>query len=141
MVIEIKEYNSTDEISDNLDREISNTKSTLGEYLRRLDDIRSLAEKSKRIREIVMKLAGKKYEKESLGEISMGNIDIVLDANPLDELAVIETVVRSQQERLLTLQKAREGLKPFEQFSETDDLKLQVVQKNGIPKRILLKIC
>lgn len=141
MVIEIKEYNSTDEISNTLNKEIAYTKSALGGYLRRLDEIRSLAEKAKRIREIVMKLAGKKYEKENLGEISMGNINIVLDANPLDELVVIESVVRSQQERLLTLQKAREGLKPFEQFSETDGLKLQVIQNNGIPERILVRIC
>ena len=141
MVIEIKEYTSTDEISNTLDKEIAYTKSALGGYLRRLDEIRSLAEKAKRIREIVMKLAGKKYEKENLGEISMGNINVVLDANPLDELLVIESVVRSQQERLLTLQKAREGLKPFEQFSETDGLKLQVIQNNGIPERILVKIC
>ena len=141
MVIEIKEYNSTDEISNTLNKEIAYTKSALGGYLRRLDEIRSLAEKAKRIREIVMKLAGKKYEKENLGEISMGNINVVLDANPLDELVVIESVVRSQQERLLTLQKAREGLKPFEQFSETDGLKLQVIQNNGIPERILVRIC
>ena len=94
MVIEIREYTSAEEISDTIDREISNTKSTLGEYLRRLDEIRSLAEKSKRVREIVMKLAGKKSEKESLSEISMGNINIVLDAKPFDELVAIESVVR-----------------------------------------------
>ena len=140
MVIKIKEYTSAEEISDTLDREISHTKSTLGEYLRRLDEIRSLAEKSKKVREIVLKLAGKKNEQESLGEITMGNMSIVLDANPFDELVAIETVVRSQQERLLVLQKAREGLRPFDQFSETDGLKLQVVENNGIPERILIKI-
>lgn len=140
MVIKIKEYTSAEEISDTLDREISNTKSTLGEYLRRLDEIRSLAEKSRKVREIVLKLAGKKNEKESLGEITMGNLSVVLDANPFDELVAIETVVRSQQERLLVLQKAREGLRPFDQFSETDGLKLQVVENNGIPERILIKI-
>ena len=141
MVIEIKVYTSADEISDTLDREISQTKSTLGEYLRRLDEIRSLAEKSKKIRELVMKLAGKKQGKGNMGEISMGNINVVLDANPFDELTAIETVVRSQQERLLVLQKAREELKPFEQFNDTEGLKLHVVENNGIPERILFKMC
>ena len=60
MVIEIKEYVSSEQIADRLDKEIGDAKSTLGEYLRRLDDIRNLAEKSKKIREVVMKLAGKK---------------------------------------------------------------------------------
>ncbi|MEM1539481.1 MAG: hypothetical protein QXK33_03600, partial [Candidatus Bathyarchaeia archaeon] len=60
MVVEIKEYSSAEQIAETLDKAISDTKSILGEYLRRLDEIRALAEKSKKIREVVMKLAGKK---------------------------------------------------------------------------------
>ena len=85
MVVEIKEYGSAEEIAETLEKEISETKSTLGEYLRRLDDIRALAEKSKKIREVVMKLAGKKASSESLGEISVGTLNIILDANPFHE--------------------------------------------------------
>ena len=140
MVVEIKEYGSAEEIEETLDRDISHTKSTLGEYLRRLDEIRSLAEKSKKIREVVMKLAGKKASSESLGEISMGNLNIVLDANPFDELTAIESVVRSHQERLLILQKARESLKWLDQLGDTDGLKYLVVETEGVPERILFKI-
>ncbi len=60
MVTQIQEYNSAQAIADALDKELSETKSVLGEYLRRLDEIRTLAEKSKKVREVVMKLAGKK---------------------------------------------------------------------------------
>ena len=66
MVVEIKEYNSAEDIAETMEKEISSTKSTLGEYLRRLDEIRALAEKSKKIHEVVMKLAGKKATSESL---------------------------------------------------------------------------
>ena len=128
MVVEIKEYESAEEIEETLDRDISNTKSTLGEYLRRLDEIRSLAEKSKKIREVVMKLAGKKASNESLGEISMGNLNIVLDANPFDELTAIESVVRSHQERLLILQKSRESLKWLDKLGDTDRLQSLFVE-------------
>ena len=140
MVVEIKEYETAEQIEETLDRDISHTKSTLGEYLRRLDEIRSLAEKSKKIREVVMKLAGKKGTSESLGEISMGNLNIVLDANPFDELTAIESVVRSHQERLLILQKARESLKWLDQLGDTDGLKYLVVETEGVPERILFKI-
>ena len=126
MVVEIKEFDSAEEIEELLDKEISETKSTLGDYLRRLDEIRTLAEKTKRIRQVVMKLAGKKVNDESLGEISIGSLSIVLDANPLDELTAIESVVRSHQERLLTLQKAREALKPLDELGENDGMKLPV---------------
>ncbi len=140
MVVEIKEFESVEELEETLDKDISNTKSTLGEYLRRLDEIRTLAEKSKKIRAVVMKLAGKRDSPESLGEIEVGNIKIVLEANPLDELTAIESVVRSHQERLLTLQKAREGVKPLAELGDTDGMKFLVLENNGVPERILLKV-
>jgi len=141
MVVEIKEYSSAEEIAETLDKDISDTKSMLGEYLRRLDDIRSLAEKSKKIREVVMKLAGKaKISGESLGEINVGNLSIILDANPFHELTAIESVVRSHQERLLILQKAREALKWLDQLGDTEGLKYLVVESEGVPERILFKI-
>jgi hypothetical protein len=140
MVVEIKEYKSAEEIAGTLDKEITDTKSTLGEYLRRLDEIRSLAEKSKKIREVVMKLAGKKAATENLGEITVGTLNIVLDANPFHELTAIESVVRSHQERLLILQKAREALKWLDQLGDTDGLKYLVVETEGVPERILFKI-
>ena len=141
MVVEIKEYTSAEEIAQKLDKDIADTKSTLGEYLRRLDEIRTLAEKSKKIREVVMKLAGKtKTATENLGEITVGDLSIVLDANPFHELTAIESVVRSHQERLLVLQKAREALKWLDQLGDTEGLKYLVVQNEGIPERILFKI-
>ena len=140
MVVEIKEYTSAEEIADVLDKKIGDTKSTLGDYLRRLDDIRALAEKSKKIREVVMKLAGKKAATQSLGEITIGHLNIVLDANPFHELTAIEEVVRSQQERLLILQKAREALKWLDQLGDTEGLNYLVVEQDGVPERILFKI-
>jgi len=140
MVVEIKEYGSAEEIAETLDKQIGDTKSTLGEYLRRLDDIRALAEKSRKIHEVVMKLAGKKATTENLGEISIGSLSLVLDANPFHELTAIEQVVRSHQERLLVLQKAREALKWLDQLGDTEGLKYLVLQSDGVPERILFRI-
>lgn len=140
MVVQIKEYGSAEEIAETLEKEISETKSTLGEYLRRLDDIRALAEKSKKIHEVVMKLAGKKASNETLGEINVGTLSIVLDANPFHELTAIEEVVKSHQERLLILQKAREALKWLDQLGDTEGLRYLVVETEGVPGRILFKI-
>jgi hypothetical protein len=141
MVVQIKEYVSAENIAETLDKQIAETKSTLGEYLRRLDEIRNLAEKSKKIREVVMKLAGKtKAGSDSLGEINVGSLNIILDANPFHELTAIESVVRSHQERLLVLQKAREALKWLDQLGDTEGLKYLVVESEGVPERILFKI-
>ncbi len=140
MVIELKEYDSAVEIAKRMDVEISQTKTVLGEYLRRLDEIRNLAERSKKIREVVFKLAGKKNAQTSLGEITVGDLSVVLDANPFHELTAIEEVVRSQQNRLLVLQKAREALNWVDQIGDTEGLKYLVLESDGVPERVLLKI-
>jgi len=140
MVVELKEYESAIEIAKSMDSDISKTKSILGEYLRRLDSIRNLAERSKKIREVVFKLAGKKSAQSSLGEITVGDLSVILDANPFHELTAIEQVVRSQQDRLLVLQKAREALNWVDQIGDTEGLKYLVLENDGVPERILLKI-
>src|SRR4030067_1946965 len=140
MIVELKEYQSANEIAKALDTEITRTKSMLGDYLRRLDEIRSLAERSKKVREVVFKLAGKKAAQNTLGEITVGDLNVVLDANPFHELTAIEDAVRSQQDRLLVLQKAREALKWVDQIEDTDGLKYLVLENDGVPARILLKI-
>ena len=64
----------------------------------------------------------------------------MLDANPFHELTAIEEVVRSQQDRLLVLQKSREALKWVDQIGETDGLRYLVLENDGIPERVLFKI-
>ncbi len=141
MVTQIKEYSSAQAIAEGLDKELSETKSLLGEYLRRLDEIRILAEKSKKVRDVVMKLAGKKpNSNDNPSEITLGTLNIILDANAFHELTAIESVVRAHQERLLVLQKVREGLKMLDQLGDTDGLKFLVLEDEGIPERILFKI-
>ncbi|MDH5461390.1 MAG: hypothetical protein OEX09_04110, partial [Candidatus Bathyarchaeota archaeon] len=115
-------------------------KSILGEYLRRLDDIRALAERSKKIREMVLKLAGKRGGEEKIGEINVGDLNIVLDAGPFHELTAIEKVVRSQQDRLTLLQKARESLDWLDEIEETEGIKYLVLERDGAPEKVLLKI-
>jgi hypothetical protein len=141
MVNELKEYDSVNEIVKALDDKINLTKNMLGQYLRRLDEIRSLAERSKKVRDVVNKLAGKKTASaNTLGEITVGDLNVVLDANAFHELTAIEDAVKSQQDRLLLLQKAREGMKWVDQLEEAEGLKFMVLENDGVPARILLKI-
>jgi hypothetical protein len=141
LVNELKEYESVNEIVKALDDKINLTKNMLGQYLRRLDEIRALAERSKKVRDVVNKLAGKKTgAANTLGEITVGDLNVVLDANAFHELTAIEDAVKSQQDRLLMLQKAREGMKWVDQLEDADGLKFMVLESDGVPARILLKI-
>jgi hypothetical protein len=140
MVVEIKEYKSANEIGKALDDEITRIKSTLGDYLRRLDEIRTLAERSKKVREVVSKLAGKKTANNSSGYIVVGDLNVIVDASPFHELTAIDEVVRSHQDRLLKLQKAREDMRWIDQIEDAEGLKYMALESNGVPTRILLKI-
>lgn len=140
MVLKIREYDSAEKIAKRLDSEIAQTKSTLGKYLRRVDDIRALAERSKKVREVVMKLSSGQTDSGSASQLSVGGLSIVLDSDPVNELAATESAIQSHQEHLLVLQKAREALKWLDQFSDTDGIKYQVVENGGLPETIMFKI-
>jgi len=138
VVVSLKEFGSATEIVKAVDHEIIETKNTLNGYLRRLEDIRALAEKSKKIREIVFKFAGKKAIAES-AEVSISGMSLNLDAKVIHELAALEEVVGSQQEKFTALQRVREGLKWADQIGETEGVKFLVLEKNGVPEKILLR--
>jgi hypothetical protein len=99
-----------------------------------------LAERSKKVRDVVFKLAGKKAGQDSPGEVSVGGLSVVLDANPSHELTAMEEVVRNQQDRLLVLQRMYEALKWVDQIGDTEGLKYLVIENDGVPQRILFKV-
>jgi len=138
MAINLKEFGSAIEIVKAVDQKITETKNALNGYLRQLEEVRALAEKSKKIREIVSKFAGKKAIVES-AEVSISGINLILEAKALHELAAIEEVIKSQQEKLVALQRAREGLKWADQIGETEGIKFVVLERNGVPEKILLR--
>ena len=135
----IKEYSSASEIAEKMDKEIAETKSKLGEYLRQLDDKRAVAEKSKRLHDVVAKLANKKETKENPNQIEVNGLEIVLDATALNELTAIESVVKSHQQRLLALQKVQEALETLDDVGDTEGIRYLVLEREGIPEQILLK--
>lgn len=139
-LVKIKEYSSATEIAEKIDKEIVETKSALGQYLRQMDIAKCAAEKKERLNELVAKATGKKLPKENPSQLEINGLEIILDATPIHELAAIETVVRNRQQRLMTLQKIKESMGSLEQLCETEGLKYLVLEKEGIPEQILLRI-
>ena len=136
----IKDYSSFSQLSENINKEISQTKSKLGEYLLQIDNKKVLAEKSQRILNMVSKMTGKQQSNENHSELSINGLQIVLDATPRHELEVLENVVKSQQDRLLHLQKTKKAIKEIDQLGEIRGINFFVVEKHGIPEKILLTI-
>ncbi len=144
MTIEVKNYNSINDLISALDEEVARSKSQLGEYLRKFDEIRFLAERSRRLRETLLKAVGSKERQTMVDGVKVGELTVVLDVRPEHELTVLEEAVKSYQERILTLQKSRESLKGFEMArEEAEDVKgiiCTVLENSGIPQKILVKL-
>ena len=116
------------------------TKSALGEYLRQLEDRRSVAEKAKKLYDVVSKIADNKPSKDASDKVNINGLEIVLDATALNELSAIENVVKSHQQRLIALQKAREAVKTLDEAGDTEGILYLALEKEGIPEQILLKL-
>jgi hypothetical protein len=138
--IGIREYSSVLEIAESIDKELAETKSSLGGYLRQLDDRRSVAEKTQRLYNVVAKVADKMPAKDNLNSVDLNGLEVVLDATALNELTAIENVVQSHQKRLIALQKAKEALKTLDQAGATEGIKYLALEKEGVPEQILLKL-
>jgi len=140
MFVGIREYGSAVEIAENIDTQIAHTKSALGEYLRQLYDVRAVAERSKKLHDIVAKVSGKKQRTENPEQVHVNGLAIVLDATPLHKLDALESVLRSHQQRLLSLQKAKDALGSLEPLGDTEGMRILVLERERIPEQILLKI-
>jgi len=138
-LVTIREYSSPTEITEKIDKEIDNTKSALGQYLRQLEETKVVAEKLRKLQDAIAKAAHKKLPKEKPNQIRIDGLEIVLDVTALHELDAIETVVRNRQQRLMALVKTKESLSSFGSLCETEGLKYLVLEKEGIPEQILLR--
>ncbi len=136
----IKDYSSFSQLTEMINKEISQSKSKLGEYLLQIDKKKAIAEKSRKIRAAVYKLTEKKQNKEAQGEFEINGLQIVLDATPRHEIEALESVVKSQQDRLQFLQNTKSALKEFDQLGEIQGVNFFVVEKYGVPEKILLTV-
>jgi len=137
MTVSLKEFGSASEILKFVDQAITDTKNALNGYMHKLEDIRELAEKSRIIREVIYKYAGKRSTSES--EVFVSGVNVIFDAKSVHELSVLEEAVRGQQGRLVELQRTRENLKWADQIGDAEGVRFIVLEKDGVPKKILVR--
>lgn len=139
-IFAIRNYSSFLQLEEMIDKEISKTKSKLGEYLLEIDKKRICAEKSKKIRNAVYKIAEKTSSNVNQGEFEINGYQIILDAKPRHEIDALENVVKSHQDHLQLLQKIKEAIKEFDQLENISGVNFLVVEKYGVPMKILLSV-
>ncbi|RLE80369.1 MAG: hypothetical protein DRJ52_06525 [Thermoprotei archaeon] len=131
-------FNSFEELLTYIDEEISETKKQIESLSDRYKELKIKAEKLKRLDEVFSKIIGSKSP--AINEIDIAGLKVVVGARAIDELTVIEEVLRSLNDKLNSLSKVR---KIIEYLARTtggiEGFSLLVETFNGIPARILIK--
>ncbi len=134
-LVDIKRYNSVSDFVKDLDAEITRLKGELGGLLRRLENAKAKAEVLMKLENLLAAAGGK------LGgtEIPLGQAKAIINPTPKQEFDVLVDVVRSLQNRIISLERARKDLDPLIRIGDLD-LTLEVIFENGVPSKILVRM-
>jgi len=136
--LELKSFNTPEELKKFLDDEIGRIRTLLGDYLRRLEENRIKAERLKKAQEAIVKLAGEKQVPSFEGrEIDLSGLKILVNPGLKQEMEVLEDVVKSLQDKLNIIQKIRKALDPLTSFEE-GIVTISTVMSDNIPIRIMI---
>ena len=137
--MEIKTYNSVKDFIKSIDDEIARLRTALGKYLRDMDDIRSKAERLKRLEETLKKIGGEKPSIIETRELKLGPLSVVINPTPLQELSALEDIVKDVQDRLTILENIRKSLEPLEALEDVE-AKVEVYLKDNMPKKVFIRL-
>ncbi|MEB3844475.1 MAG: hypothetical protein LRS48_02185 [Desulfurococcales archaeon] len=134
-LIDIRRYNSVSDFIKDIDAEITRLKGELGELLRRLENAKAKAEVLVKLESLLAGTGGK------LGgtELNLGQAKAIINPTPKQEFDILVDVVRSLQNRIIALERARKDLDPLVRIGDLD-LTLEVIYENGVPSRILVRM-
>ena len=137
MVVELRTFSSIEEFIKSIDNDISRLKALLGDYLRRMENVKIKAESLLKFEELLGKMA--EGAPASGKEIDLGNVKIVVNPSPKQVLDTLVEVVRSIQDRITALEKARKSLAIFEQVKEIV-ADIEVIYKDGVPVTVIVRM-
>ncbi len=138
MSVAIKEYSSLKEFLDELEETAKQLRSLLGEYLRKLDDLRVKAESQRKLLEFIGKLAGKPISQLGGGaDIKISNMRILVNPTADQELSIVEELVEKLNESLSRVETVKKELMPF--ADAVAEAKITAIYSEGLPKTIVIK--
>ncbi|MCE4617740.1 MAG: hypothetical protein F7C32_04065 [Desulfurococcales archaeon] len=139
-VIEITQFDNVSNLLQYLDAKISELRTQLGDYLRKLENMKVKAETMLKFESLLGELAkGAGGASTSGKELELGQVKVLINPSPKQELELMIDVVRSLQDRIVTLEKIRKNIEPLSKLSDID-LSLEVIFRNSIPSQIIIRM-
>lgn len=138
--LELRIFNTPEELKKSLDDEIGRVRTLLGDYLRRLEENRIKIERLKKAQEAIVKFAGEKQIPLPEGrEIDLSGLKVLLNPSLRQEMDALEDVVKSLQDKLNIMQKIRKALDPLTSLEE-GIATIVTVMSDDIPIKIMIHL-
>lgn len=135
--MEIREFNSIDELCRHLDQQIDSLRKQLGELLRAIEESRIRAEQERKLKTLLAKLTGGNVPQTS-SVVELGNIKLYINPSAENEITLLEQAAEAINSKMMTLQAIRKDL---EALAGTDiSATLRVIMIDGVPRAIIVKI-
>ncbi|MCP8307300.1 MAG: hypothetical protein H3Z53_00615 [archaeon] len=138
--LELRMFNTPDELKKSLDDEIGRIRTLLGDYLRRLEETRIKTDRLKKAQEAIIKFAGEKQIPSLEGrEIELSGLKVFVNPNLRQETDMLEDIVKTLQDKLNTIQKIRKALEPLTGFEE-GIVTIAAVMSDNIPTKLMIHL-
>ncbi|NWG09901.1 MAG: hypothetical protein HXX80_06330 [Nitrososphaerales archaeon] len=135
---EIRAFDTPENLKKFLEEEISKLRSLLGDYLRRLEEIRLKADRMKKAHDALSKIAGEKQMPSFEGrEVDLTGMKVLVNPSPKQETEVVEDLVKALQGKLDALQKIRKAIDPLTTF-EGGIVTISAVLVDNVPIRLMV---
>lgn len=132
----IKEYINIGEFLKTLDDMISEYRRTLGELLRKIEELRIKSEQESKLKSILSKIGA--TPSTVANEINLKNVKILVNPLPQQELISLESAVEVLNNKITLLTGIRKDLEVLTGIGDVG-IRIIVVYVDDVPKNIMLK--
>lgn len=138
---ELKTFTFPEEVREYLAQESQQTKNRLAEYLFEFRKLQEKATKEIRIRDVMVKLLGrKKFRPSAVNAANLGGIEVVVNPNSEQEQYFLEEVMDALQKKIDALNKASQILSPLLVLKEAElAVMIQMITDHGVPMKVMVK--
>ncbi|MEB3851460.1 MAG: hypothetical protein LRS49_02610 [Desulfurococcales archaeon] len=138
-VVDLVSFGNIGEFTKFIDDEISNLRSQLGEFLRRLEAAKARADIMTKIESFLAELARGQGGELQGRQLQLGPVSVVVNPTPKQELDALVAAARSLQERIVVLERIKKSIEPLQRMPAVD-VKIEVLMENRIPTKVFLHI-
>ena len=136
----VKEYSSVSEFLKNLDDTIGEYRRTLGELLRKIEELRIKSEQESKLKSVLSKLGVQVTQAPtSPNVIELRSVKILVNPFPQQELSSLEAIVEALNTKITALTNIRKELEVLSGLGDVG-IKMAVVYLDDVPKTIILKL-